>query len=253
MNRIAVDVGNSSIKAGWVSPQPGVWTTIHRWTRPDEFRHEPPEPATWLIASVNRPRCRQLTEWIETHRRQDRIYLLDWTDVPLRVDVDEPSLVGMDRLCAAVAAHGRAGDRPCVVVDAGTAITIDGVSRDGSFVGGSIFVGLRGAFDQLSQSTDALPRLEIPSAADRLSPFGKSTAEAIRSGTILSTAGGISKIVGDMQRELGKAALVLVTGGSARLLGPWLDFEFLWVEHLVLDGIVSAGARRLNSHESLDR
>ena len=115
MKQIAVDVGNSVIKAGLVPTELGAWTTVYRWSHPGEFKLAADEPLTWLIASVNRPKDRQLTQWIEAHRGQDRMHHLDWTHVPLKIQVEAPQLVGMDRLCAAVAGHAMAEKKPCIV------------------------------------------------------------------------------------------------------------------------------------------
>lgn len=249
MKLVAVDVGNSSIKAGLVPIQPGLWTTVYRWKTPQEFQLTTDGPLTWLIASVNRSRSQQLTHWIEANRKQDRIQLLDWTHVPLNIQVDAPQLVGMDRLCAAVAGHAIADQKPCIVVDIGTAVTVDAVSGNADFLGGNIFVGLRGALDQLAQSTDALPRLEIPTAPDEIDAFGKSTAQAMRSGAVLAIVGGISEIVGRMQTSFHHSAQVILTGGDAPLLKSLLQFQALLVEHLVLDGVVKVGQRLANAYD----
>ena len=249
MKQIAVDVGNSLIKAGLVPHDHGAWTTVYRWHNPQEFTLDAVEPLHWLIASVNRPKFQQLTQWIKAQRGQDRIQHLDWTQIPLPIQVAAPQLVGMDRLCAAVAGHALAEAKPCIVVDAGTAITVDAVSAAGEFWGGNIFLGLRGALDQLAQSTDALPRLESPSAPDDISAFGTTTAQAIQSGVVLAIVGGISEIVGRMQTVFDQSAKVILTGGTAPLLKSLLKFDFLWVEHLVLDGVVRVGQRLANAYE----
>ena len=242
MNHIAVDVGNSCIKAGLVPAPAGAWNSVYRVNHPQEFQLAA-EPLHWWIASVNRRKCDELTGWIEAHRGRDRIQLLDWSHVPLDIQVAAPQLVGMDRLCSAVAGHAMAGDQPCIVVDAGTAITVDAVSGGGEFLGGNIFGGLRGALDQLAQSTDALPRLEIPVVLDDVDAFGKTTAQAMQSGVVLAIVGGISEIVGRMQRAFRHSAQVILTGGTAPLLKSQLQFEYTLVEHLVLDGVVIVGQR----------
>ncbi len=243
MKHIAVDVGNSCIKAGLTPSLAGAWTAVYRGSHPQEFKLAADEPLQWWIASVNRPKCAELTRWIEAQRTRDRIQLLNWTQVPLDIRVSAPQLVGMDRLCAAVAGHALAGDQPCIVVDAGTAVTVDSVSGGGEFMGGCIFGGIRGTFDQLAQSTDALPRLEIPSTLDTIDAFGKSTAQAIQSGVVLAIVGGISEIVGRMQTEFRNSARVILTGGTAPLLNSQLRFDFTLVEHLVLDGVRKVGQR----------
>lgn len=242
MTFIAVDVGNSCIKAGVVPPAGGPWSTVQRWSQSADFKVADDNPITWWIASVNRPRCEQLTAWIESHRPQDRVQVLTWRQVPLNLQVASPQQVGLDRLCAAVAARKLVENRPCIVVDAGTAITVDGVSGDGEFLGGCIFLGIRGSLDHLAQSTDALPRLELANVPDDLDPFGKSTALAMQAGALFAAVGGISEIVGRMQHAFDENAEVILTGGTAPLLRSFLPMAVTWIEHLVLDGVVLVGS-----------
>ncbi|MGB2966799.1 MAG: type III pantothenate kinase, partial [Phycisphaerae bacterium] len=95
--------------------------------------------------------------------------------IPIRADVEEPERVGTDRLLAALAARGRLGS-PCVVVDLGTAVTVDAVAADGAFAGGAIFPGLEMSADALARGTALLPKISLPTDAPRI---GRSTAEAI--------------------------------------------------------------------------
>ncbi len=249
MKHIAVDVGNSSIKAGVPGPAPGSWDKVYRWSQPKDFSLPSDDPVGWLISSVNRPKYRQFVHWIETHRKQDRVHHLDWTYATIKIQVAAPQFVGMDRLCAAVAGHAIVGQKPCIVIDAGTAVTVDAVAAEGAFLGGNIFVGLRGALDQLAQTTDALPRLETPTTPDDIEAFGKSTAQAIQSGVVLSIVGGISEIVRRMQQVFGGSAQVILTGGTAPLMKHFLTFETNLVENLVLDGVLMIGNRLAKAYE----
>lgn len=249
MKHIAVDVGNSSIKAGVPGPTPGSWSKVYRWNQPRDFAIESDDPIAWLISSVNRPKYRQLVHWIETHRKQDRVHHLDWTYVPIKIQVAAPQFVGMDRLCAAVAARAHSGEQPCIVIDAGTAVTVDAISAGGAFLGGNIFVGLRGALDQLAQTTDALPRLETPTTPDDIDALGKTTAQAIQSGVVLSIVGGVSEIVRRMRKAFDAPAQILLTGGTAPLLKHFLEFETTLAEHLVLEGVFNVGKRLARAYD----
>lgn len=98
----------------------------------------------WWIASVNRPAATRLLDWLHEHRPSDRITLLASGDLPLEVRLPRPDMVGIDRLVDAVAVNRlRDASRPAVIVDVGTAITVDLVSADGAFLGGAILPGLQ--------------------------------------------------------------------------------------------------------------
>jgi type III pantothenate kinase len=113
---------------------------------------------------------------------------LQWNDFSLRIAVEQPSRVGRDRLAAAVAAVTlKSADRPAVVVDAGSAVTVDLVAASGEFLGGAILPGWRAMSQALSAVTDALPAVsELP--LDPPPPaLGTSTERALASGLYWGT------------------------------------------------------------------
>src|SRR5208283_1785072 len=85
-----------------------------------------PAPLRWHIGSVNRPAASRLIDWLRDHRADDEIMLLTSGDLPLVVKLPRPDMVGVDRLLDALAANRlRTPGRPAVVVDVGSAITVD--------------------------------------------------------------------------------------------------------------------------------
>lgn len=122
--------------------------------------------------------------------------------------------VGPDRLVVATAAHARF-HRPLIVVDAGSAITIDCVSRRGDFLGGAILPGLEMATCALHKMAARLPHVEVRSPTRTV---GRSTPEAIRAGVIYGTAGAIERIIHQMKQEMRGHPLVIATGGYAKLI-----------------------------------
>lgn len=139
-------------------------------------------------------------------------------DLPLPIDTDlpNPDGVGVDRLCAAVAAFDRLGVA-CVVADFGTAITIDCVNEQGVFVGGAILPGLSMGAESLRQRTAQLPRVEL-AVPDWT--FGKDTREAIVGGLVYGARGALRELVEAYATALGHWPLVVITGGDARLICP---------------------------------
>jgi type III pantothenate kinase len=136
------------------------------------------------------------------------------TGMPIRMD--NPRVVGADRLVNAIAAYERLG-RGCVVVDFGTAITYDVVSDAGEYLGGIITPGAEISIDALYQRAAKLPKVEL---VEPRALIGKSTVEAIRSGIVFGFAGQVDGIVGRLREELGEDTPVLVTGGLSGALVP---------------------------------
>jgi type III pantothenate kinase len=135
------------------------------------------------------------------------------TGMPIRYD--NPREIGPDRLVNAVAGYDRAGGA-CVIVDFGTAVTHDVVSRDGEYLGGVIFPGIEISLEALSERAAALPRIDL--VAPR-SLVGKTTVDAIRAGTLYGFAGMVDGIIGRLRDELGEFR-TLATGGLAGVVVP---------------------------------
>ena len=124
---------------------------------------------------------------------------------------DEPMNVGADRVANAIAAYELYGG-PSLVVDFGTANTVDAVSERGEYLGGAIFPGIAISMDALYGHAAALRRVDL-SIAPR-SVIGKSTVDAVRSGAVYGFAGQVDAIVDRCRAELGDAT-VIATGGLA--------------------------------------
>ncbi len=248
---IAVDVGNSRIKLGWFEsrigsefPIPdrtlrlpvdaGDWTELQPW-----LDGVPPSAVDWRLGSVNRAAASRLIDWLREHDAISNTTLLSAGDLPLRVDLPRPDMVGIDRLLDAVAANFlRPADRAAVVVDLGTAITVDLVAADGAFQGGAILPGLMTSARALNQFTDMLPLLaELNGAPDAL---GKSTLEAMRSGLFWGAVGGIRELVARYAEQLPQPPTVFVAGGSSHVVADLLGHEATHEPHLTLAGIALA-------------
>ncbi len=267
---IAADVGNSAVKLGRFRvitddeqsgtkidlPLDGVYPTVvsGQDIRMLDTRAMPPKrleallvqlPATaqrWYAVSVHRQLELQFSTWLRTQRPQDEYILLRASSFPIEIDVRAPERVGTDRLAAAVAANDlRSPQRAAIVVDAGTAITVDVVTRDGVFRGGAILPGIQTAAAALAQATDALPLVEHSDLSATPAPIGKSTHEAIRSGILWGSVGAVRELIAQMSATLPDPPEVYCTGGDgihlARLIGREIKFD----PNLVLRGIALTG------------
>lgn len=123
--------------------------------------------------------------------------------------------VGPDRIANGAAAFDLYGG-PSIVVDLGTATTVDAVSGDGAYLGGAISPGVEIAMAALVDKAAALHTVELIEPDETI---GRSTASAIRSGVLYGHAGLVDGLVGRFQAELGDA-VVVATGGLADLIAP---------------------------------
>ena len=148
---------------------------------------------------------------------------------------DEPETLGVDRYAAMVAAHAAFGG-PAVVVDFGSAVTVDVVSTGGEHLGGVIFPGPGYMRDSLYQRTDKI--ILSGELDDQI--LGTSTSSAVASGITLATCGAIEKIVENVMGRLPNCSVVSTGGGAPQIL-PSLNTTTIFVEDLVLQGVARMG------------
>ncbi|MGD9126493.1 MAG: type III pantothenate kinase [Planctomycetia bacterium] len=244
---IAVDIGNSQIKLGRRRPTLSESISFH----PDELidsgakclgewiAEQQQDAAIWRIGSVNRPTTTRLLNWLHENRPEDKIHLLMADEVPIKVAVPRPDMVGIDRLLGAAAAYRRRSSHNAViVVDIGSAITIDLVSSKGEFLGGSILPGVGMAARAMHQFTDLLP--ELDTSDWHVKPpdvIGNATEPAILSGLFWGTVGAVNELIDRMHQGLHASADVFLTGGGSQTVARFLDAQPEVVPDLILEGI----------------
>ncbi|MES1254446.1 MAG: type III pantothenate kinase [Acidobacteriota bacterium] len=128
---------------------------------------------------------------------------------------EHPREVGADRVVNAVAAYeqwGRQAGRPIIIVDLGTATTLDAVSVAGAYLGGAICPGVQMSADALFQRAARLPRVAVRKPARVI---GRTTVDAMESGLFFGYVGMVESLIRRMRDELGGDALCVATGGLA--------------------------------------
>lgn len=150
------------------------------------------------------------------------------------IDYPKPNTIGPDRLANAVAARHRFG-APVVVLDFGTAVTLDVVDRRGNYVGGIIAPGLAAMTDYLHDKTALLPRIRI---REFNRAIGRSTEEAMLVGAVHGYRGLIRELLLELKRELKARRLpVVATGGYAKLMAAKLPEIAVVDPLLTLEGL----------------
>jgi type III pantothenate kinase len=266
---MAVDIGNSRMKIGRMPrghqsrptvaanelpiPNASIDLAIdHATGRFDETRlaawcdEHARDHAAWYVASVHRGAADRLTAAVKERTLRNgvdcSIRRLTFRDVPIAIRVDEPARVGIDRLLAAFAADRiRERDRAAVVVDLGSAITVDLLDASGAFCGGAILPGIAMSARALEEHTDALPRVPLDHLEHPPAPVGKSTVPAIEAGLYWGAVGSVRELISQMSKDLSAPPDVFLTGGAsthvARLLEADGAYSVRHLPHLVLSGI----------------
>ena len=150
----------------------------------------------------------------------------------------EASQLGSDRWASLVAAHAT-GPGHKLVVNVGTALTIDALTADGQFLGGLIVPGPALMRSSLDRGTAGLRLTE-----GEFHAFPRSTPDAITSGAIQACAGAIERLREVMAARGSAPERIVLSGGAAAELAPHLPLPFAVHENLVLDGLVLIGSRR---------
>lgn len=169
-------------------------------------------------ATVNPP----LTESLEHIVQQATGEAIQWIgtdiDLPIKVKTDEPAQTGVDRVLSVAAAYEQLG-KACVVVDAGTAITVNFCNDAGEFLGGAIAPGAVLQIESLHEKTAKLPQVQL---VPPVGFFGTNTPAAIQHGVFHGIRGMVKELVENYATTLGVWPELIATGGDAQMLfGDW--------------------------------
>ena len=157
--------------------------------------------------------------------------------LPFTLDYDTPDTLGTDRLAAAAAGwarYGRDTSRSVIVVDAGTAVNYEVVHRNGTYRGGAVGPGAALMRNALQAGTAQLPNvpLHLPEA-----PVGASTQTALQSGILWGLIDSVQGMTTRLADRLPDAPRLVLTGGWSAFLADHLDSESTHAPHLVLRGV----------------
>lgn len=245
MGPIVVDVGNTRVKWGLCSSAQ-VWSLaplppddVSAWQKQwADWKLQ--RSQEWIVSGVHPLRRDALVAWLQ--QQCDAVHVLaSHKQLPLQVEVEHPERVGIDRLLNAVAANVRRQENvAAILIDAGSAVTVDYVDGLGVFRGGAIFPGLRLMAKALHDHTALLPIVEIDDAAG---VPGTTTGKAIQAGVLHAVIGGIERLISEYQHQRPTAFEIFLTGGDARSIAARLHHPVhLWPE-MTLEGILHSRPR----------
>lgn len=195
-----------------------------------------------LMASVNEPVASALRAMIEDQLSIEVYRVGEDVPVPIGRQLDPETITGVDRLLNAAAAYDRLREA-CVVVDAGTALTVDFVDGEGTFHGGAIAPGAAMQLAALHERTAALPELQLDRPHEEA--FGRSTAQAMLHGVFHGMRGTVQRLVERYAEHYGAFPRVIATGGDAELLFASEELVDAIVPDLTILGIAAAARHAL--------
>ena len=244
---LALDIGNSSISVGLFR---GDSLDVHRIdTLPPRTPSGYEETLTKVlkgeevhgvvVCSVAPHLTGPVLEVVKTLSDKEPLVVGPETaDGLMRLDVNDPSKVGADRIASSLAASKMFGP-PVAVLDFGTATTVDFISSGPIYNGGAILPGLLMMARALSEDAALLPEVDFKrdTIFNGIKPIGKDTEGNIISGIIYGTAGAVANIIETVEKSEGISYRIAVTGGFMQYMLPYLKRSDFKEPALVLKGL----------------
>lgn len=202
----------------------------------DLFTHADMSPAeikAVMIASVVPPLNATLAQMAERYFGVKALFVEPGIKTGMPVHYDNPQEVGADRIANGVAAFAKYGG-PCVVVDFGTSINFDVVSKRGEYLGGVLAPGLGISADAMFARAARLFRVEI---RDPGKIINTNTAASMQAGLYYGFTDLVDGILGRLKKELGDETRFIATGGQASLIASGSRYIETVDDHLTLEGL----------------
>lgn len=256
INLTVLSVGNSRLAVGsFLAGELGEVVRVPL-DRPEQW--EPAIAAAWarmrgrdnaavVAAGVNPAAGAAVEEAVQRAADRRVVWVGRDLELPIKVLTEAPEDTGVDRILNVAAAYEQMG-KACVVVDAGTAITVDCCNDAGEFLGGSISPGVSMQLDALHERTAKLPRIGHAQFQAPDEAFGRSTQQAILHGVYHGVRGMVKELVENYATELGQWPDLIATGGDAPALFTEWELVHAIAPDLTLYGIALAYANHHIKH-----
>lgn len=214
-----------------------------------ESRMPPADRSAVVLATDNPPVSLRVLEDLTPLLNHELYRVGEDLIIPIERALDPDARPGQDRLLNALGAYDGL-NQACVIIDAGTAITVDFVDGAGVFQGGAILPGASMMLRALHAGTAALP--EIPLARPHEGFIGKNTRDAMLHGVVYGLRGAVRHLAERYAEAYEAYAPVIATGSDAPLLFEGDEFVERFVPDLTLRGIEVACRRTLGDDDGED-
>lgn len=187
-----------------------------------------------IIASVVNELNKKFQSSVDNVFKIKSVMVSSDSETGVKIALANPKEAGADRIANACGAF-MLYNRPCIVVDFGTATSFDIINQNGEFVGGIITPGLNLQMKVLNKFTSKLPKIDV---AISTKAIGNNTTDAILSGVIRGAACMIDGLVEQCEQELGSKTTLIATGGYSGLIQNYLKRPFDFINPtLTLEGL----------------
>lgn len=231
---LAVDLGNSSVKLYVFDDDKLIdkyrYDSITQRHMDNLLKSHSVENC--IVSSVRRNDA-DIVAYLEQCTKGKFVNLDYLTPMPITIGYGTPQTLGHDRIAVAVGAYAQSGNKASIVIDLGTAMTLDVIDASGCYLGGNIAPGLTTRFRALNDYTEQLPLID---ANGDIPPIGNSTLTAMRSGVVRGMAHEINGFIAEMNDKIGKFA-VYITGGDSKYLAKWIKYPIFDDQNLLAKGL----------------
>lgn len=246
-NIIAIDIGNTNTSVGLVDTEKllckksytfhsnNVIENILNTFKQIQGEYPTLDLFTIKICTVIRSIQQDLDRALSNSSYINKVFFVKYhKNLPVNIRYENPDTLGADRIANLLYSLKKYRKENVIIIDAGTAITIDILSSEKEFVGGFILPGVMTQMNSLHENTSELPLVDYD--ADLVTFPPSSTQSAIVSGVYYEIAGGISFIIEQLRRKYPDNKRILTCGGTWKAIGNFIDFEFDFIPETTLIG-----------------
>lgn len=232
-NLIAIDIGNSFIKILIINDKNiNIYKQTDKWEKIyNDIKEYTKSSYRVILCSIKTDISNSI---IATFNPNNVLTLNHNTPLPIKNNYTTTTTLGYDRIAAAVGAYELFPDLPCLIIDAGTAITID-LIHNSSFEGGAISPGIEMRYKALNQFTNKLPLLN---KTNHVFYPGKNTNESIHNGVIQGVVFELEKRI-ELFHEIFPEGKTIITGGDCLYLEKFIKKSIFVEPKLVLKGLIN--------------
>jgi type III pantothenate kinase len=243
---LAIDIGNTNTHTGLVNcesrtclcsdvlPTKDITQSLAKSLAQLLETSRQPKILPVVICSVVKIKKDEISKLLGSAGFQPPVWLEYGKGFPITVTYENAATLGADRLADCLYGFAAHPGKNQIIIDAGTAITVDFLKNGREFTGGTILPGLTTQLKSLHNNTSALPSVELDETATEFP--GKSTQSSMTTGVTFGTAGALSFLVERYKQQFGSDAAVLVTGGAWKQIEKLVTFEFEYVKEMTVIG-----------------
>jgi type III pantothenate kinase len=186
-----------------------------------------------IISSVVPPLILTMKRAIKKLTNHKPIVLGPGVKTGLNIKIDNPAQLGCDQVADSVAVINKY-PVPAIILDMGTATTVQVIDKNKNYIGGLIIPGVMISQEALSSGTSQLPKISLEKPRNVI---GTNTIDCMKSGAVYGTASMIDGLADKIENELGEKVTIIATGGNSETIVSVCKRDVIYDSNLLLDGL----------------